>query len=266
MTDPTWRDTGERPVALPVASADWAYFLDFDGTLVDLAPQPDGVQVDEAMRTMVQALWSMTSGAVAIVSGRSIAAIDGFLRLPHIAVAGQHGAERRGADGVVRRVTRAPDALDDVRTALRARIERHPALLLEDKGLSLALHYRQAPPLASFAHQLLRSAATQLGDGYTVQGGKRVVELKPADAHKGAAIRAFLGEAPFRARRPVFAGDDRTDEDGFAAVNDVGGLSVKVGPGRTAARFSVPSVRALRAWLTNHTASAEAFVHPGAEA
>lgn len=132
---------------------------------------------------------------------------------------------------------------------LRQVVARHPALHLEDKGLSLALHYRSAPQLASFVHQTVHALQRELGDGYVTQPGKRVIELKPAGCDKGHAINAFLREQPFVGRRPVFIGDDTTDERGFDAVNTRGGISIKVGRGPTVATYRLPTVESVRAWL-----------------
>jgi trehalose 6-phosphate phosphatase len=237
------------PRQVPAARPDWAYFVDIDGTLLDLAESPSGVRFDRALRDLIEALHRATGGAVAPISGRSIVDIDTLfdgLRLP---AAGQHGIERRDATG---RVTRHPfpaERLDWARDRLAAAAARHAGLLLEHKGLSLALHYRRAPRLAGYAHRLVRSLAPRLGAQYSIQKGKRIVELKPAGKDKGAAVLEFMDEEPFRGRTAVFVGDDVTDEYGFAAVNRLGGHSIKVGPGRTAARFRLRDVEAVRVWL-----------------
>src|SRR5207244_13246052 len=129
-----------------------------------------------------------------------------------------------------------------------AAVARHPCLVLEGEGLSLALHYRRAPRLAGYAHRLARSLLVENGETFGIQGGKRVVEIKPAGKDKGAAVLEFMQEDPFRGRIPVFVGDDSTDEYGFATVNRLRGHSVKVGPGRTQARWHLRDVGAVRAW------------------
>ena len=239
---------------LPAPSPDWAYFFDLDGTLVELAEKPWGVYADEQLRHRIAALASATQGAVAVITGRPIADIDGLfpdLRLP---VAGQHGVERRTFKGDVRRHLFPVEQLDEARKALRVLVQRHPALLLEDKGLSLALHYRQAPRLASYAHRVMHHLRDGMGTAFCIQTGKRVVELKPAGRDKGMAIREFMDEAPFAGRRPVFIGDDITDEHGFEVVNAYGGLSIKVGSGQTLAHRQLANVTAVRAWLAQDTA------------
>jgi len=234
-------------MTLPITGL--AYFLDIDGTLVDLADTPRAVKLNPALPDLVDALYQSSGGAVALITGRSIADADHLFPGRRLPVAGQHGHERRSADGNLTQHRVSPRALDSARHSLRSLVERHPKLLLEDKGLSLALHYRRAPHLASLAHRTANQAQGILGDQYSVHRGKRVVELTPAGRDKGLAIRAFMREAPFRGRRPVFIGDDVTDELGFAMVNKLGGDSIKVGPGPTAAGSRLPSVSAVLAWL-----------------
>ena len=240
-------------MTLPVTGV--AYFLDIDGTLVDLADTPRAVTLHPALPDLVEALYQSSGGAVALITGRSIADADRLFPRRLLPIAGQHGHERRSANGVVTRHRVSPRALDPGRLALGLMVQRHPKLLLEDKGLSLALHYRRAPHLASAAHRAMHKAQTLLGDHYSVHRGKRVVELTPAGKDKGLAIRAFMREAPFRGRPPVFIGDDVTDEHGFAMVNKLGGDSIKVGPGQTVAAWRFPSVSAVRAWLEHGTPS-----------
>ncbi len=234
---------------LPAPAAHWAYFIDLDGTLLEIAPRPEDVQVDEALRSTVSSLTTMSGGAVAIITGRSVAEVDQLFPSLHLPVAGQHGLERRAPCGALTRHALPMTALAGAASRLRDVVARHPTLRLEDKGLSLALHYRQAPTLAGYAHRVMYQEREQLGDAFCVQRGKRVVELKPAGRDKGTAIRAFMAEPPFHGRRPVFIGDDLTDEYGFAAINDLGGISIKVGPGRTSALWRLRDVRSVRRWL-----------------
>ena len=126
----------------------------------------------------------------------------------------------------------------------------HAGLMLEDKGFSLALHYRQRPQLGAYAHRLVRDVQRGLGADFAVQRGKRVVELKPATAQKGEAVRQLMTLPAFAGRTPVFVGDDVTDEYGFAEVNELGGHSVKIGKGRTAATWRLPDIAALMTWLS----------------
>ena len=126
---------------------------------------------------------------------------------------------------------------------------RHPGIVIEHKGASLALHYRAVPGLASHVHQTIRSAVDGVAGTWTVEGGKRLVEVRPEGRDKGRAIADFLREPPFSGRRPVFVGDDRGDEHGFRVVERAGGIAIKVGPGRTSARCRLPDVDAVRKWI-----------------
>lgn len=227
----------------------FAYFLDIDGTLVDFADAPAGVRLDPALPRVVEALYQSSGGAVALITGRTLADADRLFPSRRLPIAGQHGHERRLAGGRISRHRLHPESLDAARRVLAGVIERHPRLLLEDKGLSLALHYRRAPRLAGFAHRVMRSLLATLDEPYCIQHGKRVVELVPAGRDKGAAIGAFMREQPFRGKRPVFIGDDVTDEHGFAMVNWLGGHAIKVGPGPTVAGWRFPDVRAVLRWL-----------------
>ncbi len=233
----------------PPPRPEWGYFFDIDGTLAALAPTPDDARPSPEVLARVAALVHRTGGAVALVSGRPLREIDAMFPGLAMPAAGQHGAERRDAAGRVTRLPLPAAPLAMAHDELARLVVRHPGLLLEPKGFSLALHYRAAPRLASFAHRTMRALQRRLGAEFVVQAGKRVVELVPASSDKGVAIRAFLAEAPFRGRTPVFLGDDVTDEHAFAAVNALGGHSVKVGPGPSGARWRLASVAAVCAGL-----------------
>ena len=237
----------QRAAPPPAPQPDWAYFLDVDGTLIDIADTPDAVHVDAALLDLIARLHRASGGAVALVSGRAITDLQrhlGKLRLP---LAGQHGLERRDAAGKLH-LHRAPRASKRaIKAALAPVLARHPGLLLEDKGLALALHYRLAPHLAAYAQRLMARLATD--SGLQLQHGKRVAELKPAGGDKGTAVTAYLAEAPFEGRRPVFIGDDLNDEHAFAEVNRRGGVSIKVGRGASCARFRLRDVAEVRTWL-----------------
>jgi trehalose 6-phosphate phosphatase len=241
------RTRGRRP--LPPPQRDWAYFFDIDGTLADIADSPSGARLAPELRHLVEQLAQAAGGAVALISGRSIADIDRLFPGGRLPAAGQHGIERRDAAGGISRHPFPSERLDHVRAHLAAAAARHRGLLFEDKGLSLALHYRRAPRLGGFAHRLVRSLLPAVGTQYCILAGKRIVEVKPAGKDKGVAVLEFMQEAPFKGRTPVFVGDDVTDEYGFATVNRLHGHSVKVGPGPTAARWRLRDVRAVQEWL-----------------
>ena len=223
-----------RATSLPPPQPEWAYFFDIDGTLVDIAEAPGGGGPDGHVQQLIVDLYQATGGAVALISGRSLAQIDELVPDFRLPAAGQHGVERRDAAGRVHHHAVSSPALEAVRRGLAAAVDRRPGLVIEDKGLSLALHYRRAPRLAGYAHRLVRSLVAGSGGAYGVQAGKRVVEIKPAGKDKGVAVLEFMQEEPFRGRTPVFVGDDSTDEHAFVTVNGLRGHSVKVA--RAAAR------------------------------
>lgn len=230
-----------------------ALFLDIDGTLLDLASAPDRVHVDEGIARLLPLLARRLGGAIALVTGRALADADRLFDGLSLPIAGQHGMERRGADGSLHRHRPSLAGFERLRRDLARFAARHDGLQLEDKGVTLALHYRQAPRLAPHVHRTLRAhLATALAceAGWKLQPGKGLLEVKPDGRDKGTAILEFLREPPFAQRLPVFVGDDRTDEYGFAAVASRGGWSVKVGRGSTSAHYRLPDVAAVRRWLS----------------
>lgn len=230
-----------------------ALFLDVDGTLLEFAPRPDAVRVPAPLRQALDNLYRRLDGALALVSGRSLQTLDILLAPPVLPASGLHGLERRHGEAG-HGAPEPPPALARVLTEAVKVAARHPGAVVEDKGSAIALHWRAAPhasaELRAFAH-----AALPRLPGYRLQPGNDVLELRPAGhqghrADKGAAILAFMQEAPFAGRRPVFAGDDITDEAGFAAVNLHDGVSVLVGPQReTAAHFALAGPAEVHAWL-----------------
>lgn len=236
-------------LSLPAARSDWAYFLDVDGTLIDIAATPAAAQVDATLLDLLAHLHRASGGAVALVSGRGLADLDQRLGCRALPRAGQHGLERRDAAGRLWLHAAAPEVKHAMRAALEPLLLRHPGLLLEDKGLTLAVHYRQAPHMAGTVHRLMTRLMAQSGEALVMQKGKCVLEVKPAGFDKGTAIDEYLREPPFRGRTPVFIGDDLNDEHGFAVINRAQGLSIKVGPGKTCAQHRLPDVRSVRAWL-----------------
>ncbi len=232
-----------------------AFFLDVDGTLLDIAEAPDRVSVPERVVDLLAQLSARADGALALVSGRSIRDLDCLLAPLRLPCAGLHGAERRDHEGRVHR-PRVNDALDEARSVLADFCGVHPGTLLEDKGAALALHYRQAPQAEAAARLAVDSLLARLAPDFTLQQGKCVFELKPAGASKAHAICDFMAEPPFAGRVPVFVGDDVTDEDGFRAVNAHGGLSVRVGAAAiTAARATLDGVADVLDWLSGWAAA-----------
>jgi len=233
----------------PDATVSWAFFLDIDGTLIEHAERPDAVRPDATVVQLLAGLRAASGGAVALISGRAIAAVDSLFTPLRLPVAGLHGIERRDALGKVHSHSFAEAPLRRVAERLSAVVAQHAGLVFEDKGLALALHYRQAPQLKDFVQETAATVAAELGEEFEVLHGKMVIEIKPGGRNKGAAIEEFLGEAPFRGRIPAFVGDDVTDEFGFAVVNRLGGHSVKVGAGASVARWRLADAVAVRDWL-----------------
>jgi trehalose 6-phosphate phosphatase len=234
-----------------------ALFLDFDGTLVDLAPQPEAVVIPSGLVDTLGALDKYLGGAMAMISGRPIEQVDAFLHPLRLPVAGVHGAERRGAAGTITLLSTHP--LQLVEQAALNLVAEYPQLRVENKRGSVALHYRQAPQLEAICLQAMQSAVEE-SPGLTLLRGKMVVEAKPGGASKGLAIEAFLKEAPFAGRMPVFVGDDFTDEVGFSTVQRMRGLGVKVGEGATVAWHRLASPTVLRHELQAAVAAKSAKV------
>ncbi len=249
------------PLPAVPAGDSWAVFLDVDGTLLDIADAPHRVVVNDRILRLLRSLLRRHDGAVALVSGRSVADLDRLFEPEILPAAGLHGAERRDARGVLHR--HIPNGrLDALRGALAAFEAEHPGTLVEDKGAALALHYRLAPGAASAARRCLEAEVGRMGGDFVLQEGKCVLEIKPAGVTKATAIAEFMREEPFAGRGPVFLGDDLTDEDGFGLVKSMGGLAIAVGerPG-TRADFGLPDVGAVLGWLESFATMAPQ-VHP----
>ncbi|RPI17042.1 MAG: trehalose-phosphatase [Lysobacterales bacterium] len=247
-------DPAADPDPPPVTSQDhtgWCLFLDVDGTLLEIAPTPDAVRVTEPLLELLERTRDSMQGAAALVSGRSIATVDELFAPLRWPVAGLHGLERRDAAGRMHVAPATTDrAFEAARAALAEIAAATPGALFEDKGPTVALHWRAVPELEAELRRRLRPIAQRLGPAYQSLEGRRVFEIKPATASKGSAIRAFLAEPPFLGRRPMFVGDDVTDLDGFAVVDDLGGLSVAVGDA-VEAQMRVASPRDVRALLAD---------------
>lgn len=228
-----------------------ALFLDYDGTLVGIAPTPAEARADDALLDLLARLRERLGGALAIVSGRSVADIDRMLAPLRLTVAGLHGLEVRPRDAGPVADVPADASLSPARAALVDFAARFQGTLVEDKRLSLALHYRLAPEAADAAERLAERLAAESAAALRLQRGKMVVELLPAGRDKGRAIGDLLMLADFTGRLPIFVGDDVTDEAGFRVVNDLGGVTVRVGSAEAAtdARHRVADIAALRAWL-----------------
>jgi trehalose 6-phosphate phosphatase len=188
-------------------------------------------------------------GSVALISGRAIADLDILLHPLHFPAAGIHGIERRDARGDLHYAGFLPEDLEPARTELRAFVAKHSGLLLEDKGRSLAVHFRLAPELESAVYEIIEHVLARLPVETHVQPGHCVIEIKSGRANKRTAIEQFMQEPPFAGRVPVFVGDDLTDRDGFSYVESIGGHAVLVGPDPEEGRGWLPDPTAVHAWL-----------------
>lgn len=231
----------------PVAPEKPALFLDLDGVLAPLAPTPDAVGPDARRTEVLRRLTDRLQGRVAIVSGRTLSEIDRISDGATRAASGVHGLQRRRGDGSL--ANRMPDpAVRRAVAAFDAFAAERPGVLVEDKELAAGLHYRQAPGVSAEALALAASLAQETG--LALQPGAMVLELKTPGTDKGAALTAFMAEAPFQGATPIMVGDDLTDEHGFEAAERLGGFGVLVGPGRaTAARYRLDDVAAVLDWL-----------------
>lgn len=233
------------PTRLGLESA--ALFLDLDGTLAPIVARPQDVGPDPRRTSLLQTLNGRLNGRLAVVSGRSLSDIDHILEGRVTCVAAIHGLVRRDASGVVGEAPPHP-GLAVARGMIEDFASGDQRLIVEDKGLSLTLHFRLAPDRAQEAIDLAERLA--MLTGLTLQPGDMVMELRTPGASKGDAIRAFMAEAPFRGARPVFLGDDLTDEHGFFAVRQLGGYGILVGPQRrTTAVYRMDDVDGALDWL-----------------
>jgi trehalose 6-phosphate phosphatase len=234
---------------LDLHAGEFALFLDIDGTLLEHAARPDAVFVSNGLRILLEILELRLGGALAFVTGRSIAAVDHLFAPLKLRTAGLYGLEHRlTPDGPVETASEPADI-----AALAEEIEAEfegAGVYIERKGPILALHTRAAPHLLARGVHLVEQALDHLPPGYRVLAGNAGVELMPLEAAKGAAIRRIMKLSPFAGRRPVFLGDDTSDENGFEAINEAGGISVRIRPrGPTAASCGLAGVTEAIAWL-----------------
>lgn len=228
-----------------------ALFLDFDGTIAEIVSHPDAAWPSARWARLVPRLRDRFGGALAIVTGRELSDVE--KRFPEsrpMAIGAMYGSLRRSHSG---HLTEAAADLADTFAAIAAHVRAlaapHTGLLVEEKTAGVSLHYRARIDLEEFCLAVMKEATAPYGDFIEVVPGKRVFEARPLAVDKGRCIAAFLLEAPFEGRVPVFAGDDVPDEEGFRFVNTRGGISIKVGGGDTAAKYRVKSPGALAAWF-----------------
>lgn len=227
----------------------YAILLDIDGTILDLAPSPQQIRVPAGLRRTLVRLDELSGGAVALVSGRSLRDIDLIFAPLELAAIGGHGAELRVTAGAkaLQRATPLPVAL---KRRLARLTELGPGILAEDKGYSLALHYRLAPEKADALHAAVRRiCADAVAGTVDILPGKFVVEVKRAGVSKATAVRELMTHAPFADRRPIFIGDDTTDEPVFGIISQFGGLGFSVGRVAPNVNGHFDEPESVRAWL-----------------
>jgi trehalose 6-phosphate phosphatase len=243
---------------LPTMVSDWALFLDIDGTLLDDAPLPDDVRVPESLRRTLGMLFDALDGAVALVSGRTLDDVDRLFAPLKLPAAGQHGAEGR-RDGTPHVFVRHTAALGAILARVATFVTRHPAIRVENKGLSAQVNYRRDPAQREALGVLLADALVDTAADFQLYAGRDGFDIKPRAASKGLVMDWFMAGAPFAGRVPVFIGNDRTDEDGFAAALARGGVAIKVGreDASTVAPWRLSAPIELRAWLERSAATLE---------
>lgn len=218
-----------------------AYLLDFDGTLVEIAPSPEQVVVSPDLPGTLRRLRALCGDAVAIVSGRPIAQIDALLGAAPYALAGEHGTAFRHAPDAQIEWLAMPALPQAWMPAAQAIAAAHPGVVLEPKRHGLVLHYRAAPDSGAAVQAGLLALLNQ-APGFAMMAAKMAWEIRPSGADKASAVRALMQRAPFRGRVPVFVGDDVTDEDGARAARALGGFGLMVD-----SSFGDPA--GVRAWL-----------------
>lgn len=226
-----------------------ALFLDVDGTLLEIQDHPGDVRADPELVELLQQLLMHLNGALALISGRSIAEIDRIFDNVHFPAVGAHGAEMREANSVLEAPPSSPLPAHLLERITKL-VDNHDGLLLEQKKGGVSLHYRRAPELAATCRALVFEVMAELESDFRLIDGKMVFEIAPRQHNKGEAIRQLLKSREFEQRQPVFIGDDITDEDGFEVVNALQGISIRIGASSaTAAQFALGSVADVRQWL-----------------
>ncbi|MBS1164442.1 MAG: hypothetical protein H6R00_467 [Proteobacteria bacterium] len=230
--------------------------LDFDGTLVPYASETRLIPViDPRLPGLLERLGKDTGGATVIVSGRGVNELQGLLGPIRLPILGTHGFEFRASpEAAIELESTASDTrdmldgLDRLYTQSSAWAQKHRGISAERKALTVVVHFHDAPEMADLAYRFAREACDG-NPGFALQAGRGVAEFRPANADKGSAIKRLMDKPPFSGRRPIFIGDDLADEAGFQVVNSLGGISIKVGPGESAAPFSLATSQDVLAYL-----------------
>lgn len=220
-----------------------ALFLDLDGTLIEIAETPESVVVPPGLPQLLDHIQALLGGALAIVTGRSIGVVDDLLN-PFVAIAaGEHGASLRYQDGKLMETPQGSVFPDAWREALHAAAERWPGVLIEPKPHGIAVHYRLVPERGNDVWRLVRALVPQDHPSFRLLPAREAVEIGPRSASKGYAVEQFMARQPFQGRRPIFVGDDFTDEAGMEAARQFGGQGLRV------AEVFGGKPEAVRAWL-----------------
>lgn len=246
--DPPLTQSGTSTPTPPSFDLDGvSLLLDFDGTLVEIADRPDLVAPEPWVCRELARLHMHLEGRLAIVSGRGAAEVALLLDNPELTIVGSHGAELRFPDGTMVG-PHSPTALPTIVGELQRFAASRPSLFVEEKPLGVALHFRGAPMLEAACREFAEQLATE--HDMCLQPGKMVFEIRCGEADKGLAVQRLMSRAPMAGTRPIFVGDDRTDEPAFVVAQELGGAGVFIGPPRqTAASYFLPSVQAVHDWL-----------------
>ena len=240
----------DRPLAL---------FLNVDGTLIEIAHRPSDLVVSPGLRRTLTTVFDSVDGAMALVSGRTLGELDRLFAPLKLPTAGQHGLELRDARGTVIREINEINRLGDMEDALRVFAMEAPGTILAHRGMSLALYYGDAPQFEEAARQLARNLVARYSENFHFSESVMELEIIPRGASKDIVVDSFMAAPPFAGRRPLYAGDDRSDEDGFAAVHRLGGISVQVGARivTTIAQYRARSIADFHDWLARLPARVE---------
>lgn len=229
---------------------EWAVFFDIDGTLLDLAETPNAIIIPPALPADLNLLSHKLGGALALVTGRSVAFVDALFSPLQFPVAGLHGAEWRGPDGRLQNIS-VPSEFEQLKQTIASEAGNWPGVLVEDKGAAIAVHYRLSPERQHDVEAMMDRYAVIVAPDWALQHGKMVTEFRPARANKGHAVESFLTCEPFDGRRPLVIGDDLTDETMFRVANTRRGKSIRIGPlsAETSAHYGLTSPADLRRLL-----------------
>jgi trehalose 6-phosphate phosphatase len=240
---------GARHMLPPIVDLEqYCIFLDFDGTLVEIEDRPDDVRIEAATLQLIEKLRDKVGRALALVTGRDIHVIDRLLYPLVLPVAGVHGLQRRDASGRLHSPVIDQSIVESIAAQVEAAFLSEPGVVIERKTGAVAIHFRLRPDFEKQCHALARKITRDRPDLHMIQG-KMVCEIRLHGNDKGGVIATFLEERPFKGKKPIFVGDDATDEPGFVAVNARDGVSIKIGEDPTSAKYRAANISELRDWF-----------------